>query len=282
MSRAVWTGSVAFGLVSVDVGLYATSESKQIALNQYRRDTTDRIRYLKINERTRLEVPSDDIVKGFDVGPSEAVFLSQDELSAIDPEKSRTIEIQSFVQGSEIEPLLYRGTYFLGPRSVGSQRAYGLLRAALEKTRKVAVGSMVMKDKQYLVCIRPGPDGSMVLQTLFYQDETRDPRQEIPNLPHDQSFSRAELSLAVQLVSSLAKDWRFADYSDTHRERVQELIAAKAAGKVTVVIPAPAVPRVADLMQALEESVRVATSTKKAAPRSTAAKAAPTRKKVSA
>jgi DNA end-binding protein Ku len=274
MARAVWTGSLGFGLVNVEVGLYAATEDKMLKFNQFQFGTTDRIRYQKVNAITGTEVPTDNIIKGFDLGGNEVVFLTEDELATVDPEKAKTISIRTFVNEKEIDPLYYRKGYFLAPRGEGSKRAYALLRAGMQRTKRAAIGTMVMRDKEYLVSLHPADNEAMVLQTLYFADEVRSAKTEVPNLPQTQTFARGEVSLAVKLIDSLTSEWQPEQYHDTHRERIQELIAAKAAGKVMISTPTPPAPKIADLLQALEESVRVAAATKNDAPNEKVAKPA--------
>jgi DNA end-binding protein Ku len=274
MARAIWSGSLSFGLVNVPVGLYSATQDKTIHFNQFEEGTSDRIRYKKVNERTGREVPQAKIVKGFNLGDAEYVMLSDDELTAADPERSRTISILDFVDASDIDPLYYRSGYYLAPQGEGARRAYALLREAMADESKIAIASLVMRNKEYLVTVRPdGPDRVLILQTMFFSDEVRSPAEELPNLPGEEQFSDRELAIARQLIDAMTSPWDPEQYHDTHRQRVEELVASKHEGKEIVLeAPAPAL-NVVDLMAALEASVKAASgSAPKAARTSKTAK----------
>jgi DNA end-binding protein Ku len=268
MARAIWTGSLSFGLVNVPVGLFPATQDKAIHFNQFESGTSDRIRYKRVNERSGEEVPQAQIVKGYDLGGGEYVMVTDDELSAADPERSRTIGISDFVDASEIDPLYYRAGYYLAPQGEGAQRAYALLRHAMAAEGKVAVANLVMRNKEYLVTIRPdGPEDVLVLQTMFFPDEVRSTEEQLPNLPHAERFDERELAIARQLIDAMSASWLPDNYHDTHRERVQELVESKRDGREIVVeAPAPA-PRVVDLMAALEASVKAAGGPRAATPK---------------
>ena len=267
MARAIWSGSLSFGLVNVPVGLYSATQDKTIHFNQFEVGTADRIRYKKVNERTGREVDNSKIVKGFNLGDNEYVMLSDDELAAADPERSRNIAIEDFVDAVEIDPLFYRSGYFLAPQGEGARRAYALLRDAMAKESKVAVATLVMRNKEYLVTVRPhGAEPVLVLQTMYFADEVRSPAEELPNLPKEETFSDRELAIASQLIDAMASPWDAERYRDTHRERVEELVASKHEGREIVLEAPPPAPKVVDLMAALEASVKAASGGKETTP----------------
>ena len=278
MARAIWSGSLSFGLVNVPVGLYSATQDKTIHFNQLEEGTSDRIRYKKVNERTGREVPQTKIVKGYNIADAEYVLLSDEELTAADPERSRTISILDFVDASDIDPLYYRSGYYLAPQGEGARRAYALLREAMADESKVAIASLVMRNKEYLVTVRPdGPDRVLILQTMFFADEVRSPAEELPNLPGEEQFNDREVAIARQLIDAMTSQWDPEQYHDTHRQRVEELVASKHEGKEIVLeAPAPAL-KVVDLMAALEASVKAASgSTSKAAARTSKTASKPT------
>jgi DNA end-binding protein Ku len=259
VARAIWSGSLSFGLVNVPVGLFSATQDKTIHFNQFEVGTPDRIRYKKLNERTGREVDNAKIVKGFNLGDGEYVMLTDDELAAADPERSRSISILDFVNAAEIDPIYYRAGYFLAPQGEGARRAYALLREAMERESRVAVATLVMRNKEYLVTIRPGPeDNVLVLQTMYFADEVRTPAEELPNLPGDETFNERELSIASQLIEAMTSSWEAEQYQDTHRERVHEIVASKHEGREIVLEAPPPAPKVVDLMAALEASVKAA------------------------
>ncbi|SHK50554.1 DNA end-binding protein Ku [Pseudonocardia thermophila] len=260
MARAIWTGSISFGLVSIPVGLFSATDDHTIHFHQFERGTSDRVRNKRVNERTGEEIDFADIVKGADVGDGEHVIVEPDELEAIAPGRSRDLEITDFVDLEEIDPLYFQRTYWLAPTAEQYARPYGLLLAALTRTNRAAIGSFVMRGKQYLAAIRPDGD-VLALETLHFADEVRDPHEELENLPSKLPASGKELDMAVHLVESMSGPWKPEDYTDTYRDKVEELIADKQRGRQTVVEAEPPDPtEMSDLLAALEESVEAARS----------------------
>ena len=153
--RTIWKGALSFGLVNIPVGLYPATSDKSIHFNQFEEGTSDRIRYKKVNERTGEEVPQDRIVRGFDLGGGEYVILSDEELESAEPKKSRQIEISDFVGLADIDPVFFRSSYYLAPEGAGADKAYALLRQAMAEAGRVAIATLVMRNKEYLVAIRP-------------------------------------------------------------------------------------------------------------------------------
>lgn len=258
MARSIWNGSLSFGLVSVPVELFSATEDKTIHFNQFQAGTPDRIRNKRVNERTGEEVAFDDIVKGYDVGGGEYVIVSSEELDALEPGRTRNIEISDFVDLDTVDPVYYQRSYYLAPKGEQAQRAYGLLRRAMEDSNKAAVATLVMRGKQYLVTVRPEPR-ALVLQTMYFADEVRDPAKEVPGIPVPDEFNDRELATAKMLIESMATDWEPERYHDTYRERVEDLVERKRAGEEVVLETHRAEPtKVADLMAALEASVDAA------------------------
>jgi DNA end-binding protein Ku len=254
MARPTWTGYLGFGLVNVPIGLYSSTEDNAIHFNQFQRGTSDRIRYKKVNERTGEEVANDDIVRGVDLGGGEFVLVSPDELKSIAPEKSESIEIIDFVDLDEIDPVYFQRTYYLAPRGKGSDKAYALLRKAMEETNKVGIATFVMREKEYLVAVRPARD-VLMLEVMYFADEVRDPVTEIGSLPDQRDFEDRELATAKQLITSLTADWKPTNYSSDYRERVNALIDQKRAGAVIVTEGERPKANVVSLMDALQASV---------------------------
>jgi DNA end-binding protein Ku len=273
MARPIWTGSISFGLVSVPVALYTATSAHEVSFYQYEKDTTDRIRYQRVNERTGKEVEFGDIVKGTETSKGKLVMLDQDELDAVAPGRSKSLEIHAFVDLDEIDPLYYQKTYFLGPGNDETLQTYALLRDAMTKVNRAAIGTLVMRGKEYLAAIR-ADDGLLVLETMFFADEVRDPKKEIDRQPGRSKAKPAEVKMAVQLIESMARAWKPADYSDGYTARVKALVRQKAkGGKVKEAEPAPEATGAADLMEVLRSSVEAAK--KRRAPAASSKKAAP-------
>jgi DNA end-binding protein Ku len=256
MPRAIWKGALNFGLVNVPVGVYSATQDKAIHFNQFEEGTSDRIRYKKVNERTGEEVPAGRIVKGYDLGGGEYVLLSDEELEAAEPEKSRLIEITDFVDLDEIDPVYYRATYYLAPEGDAANKAYALLRQVMRNANKVAIGTVVMRNKEYPVTIRPDDD-VLKLETMYFADEIRSPATELPDLPDASDLSEREVSMAKLLLDSMASAWDPDKYHDTHRQKVEALIEAKRQGNEIVLgtEEAPASTKVVDLMEVLSASI---------------------------
>jgi DNA end-binding protein Ku len=259
MARAIWKGSLNFGLVNVPVGVYPATQDKTIHFNQFEAGTSDRIRYRKVNERTGEEVDNSNIVRGFDLGGGEYVILSDEELESAEPEKSRLIEITDFVDLHQIDHVYFRTTYYLAPEGEAATKAYELLRQVMDTTHKVAIGTVVMRNKEYPVAIRPDDD-VLELETMYFADEIRSPQKELPEMPDSVQLSERELSMAQLLLESMANEWEPGKYHDTHREKVEALIEEKRQGHeiVTGVQAEPTATPVVDLMDVLSASINSA------------------------
>ncbi len=262
MARAIWTGSLSFGLVNVPVGLYSATADRTIHFNQFQAGTADRVRNKRVNERTGEEVTYQDIVKGFDLGAGEYVIVAPDELAALAPAASQTIAVSDFVDLADIDPIYFDRPYYLAPRGKGGDRAYALLLQAMAELQKVAVAQFIMREKQYLAAIRPGHD-ALVLETLRFADEVREPTAEIPTLPVQAEFDPKEIDMARLLIESMTSDWDPSRYHDSYREQVETLIEQKQRGEVVQVEPQSAAPApVVDLLEALQKSVASARGAK--------------------
>lgn len=258
MARAIWSGVMSFGLVSVPVELYSATEAHEPRFHQFEEGTSDRIRYQRVNERTGDEVEYDNIVKGADVGGGNYVMLDQDELDSVAPGRSRSLDIALFVDLDEIDPIYFSKTYFLGPGGDETKKTYALLRDAMRRANKAAIASFVMRGKEYLAAVRADGD-VLVLETMFFADEVRDPHKVIDNIPGRVKLSPQELRMAVQLIESMSGPWKPSHYRDTYTDRVNELIEAKESKKeLKPAAEAPAATNVTDLTEALRASLEAA------------------------
>lgn len=254
MARPIWSGAVSFGLVTVPVKLFTATSPHTIRFNQFEQGTGERIRYKRVAEHTGEEVAYDDIVKGYQVDDGRYVMVTQEELEAIEPGRSRTIEIEDFVSLNEIDPISWDKTYYLAPQeNAGAEKPYALLHQAMASTNKVGIARFVMRGKQYLATIRPIGD-LLGLETMFFADEIRGP-DDVENVPVDVEPTERELRTAEQLIDSLSVEWDATRYHDTYRERVLELIEHKAQGEDIVVEDEAEPAKVTDLMAALRASV---------------------------
>jgi DNA end-binding protein Ku len=276
MARTVWKGALSLGLVNVPVGLYTATQDKSIHLNQFETGTSDRIRYKKVNERTGDEVEARDISKGFNVGGGEFVILTDEELAAAEPEKSRLIDITDFVELGDIDPLYYRSTYYLAPEGEAAGKAYALLREVMQEANKVAIGTLVMRNKEYLVAIRPG-DGVLMLQTMYFSDEVQSPAKALPDLPGKVELGDRELAMAKLLLETMESEWDPQGYEDTHRKKVEALVEEKRLGHDVIehATDEAAPVRVVDLMEALSASIKATTGRSAPGARKVAKKVSP-------
>ena len=254
MARAIWSGAIGFGLVNIPVKLYSATEQKDVSFNQFEKDTGKRIHNKRVAEGGNKEVAFEDIVKGYEVKKGRFVMVTPEELESVEPGRSRTIEIEDFVDLHEVDPIYFDKSYYLAPAE-GAEKPYSLLLEALRRTERIAIARFVMRGKQYLAALRP--NDLLVLETMRFPDEIRSP-SEVGDVPKAKVAPR-ELAAATQLIDSLTAAWDPKRYQDTYRERVLDLIKRKAAGKdIVVEEEEPSGGEVLDLMAALEASVRTA------------------------
>jgi DNA end-binding protein Ku len=267
MPRPIWSGAISFGLVSVPVKLFSAVNRKSVHFNQIDSRSGSRIKYQKVSAADGSEVPGEAIVKGYELPSGQYVLIDDAELGALDPEASRTIDIEEFVELDQIDPIFYDNAYYVAPDKA-TTKPYALLARAMEETGKIGVARFVMRSKQYLCAVRP-KDGKLMLSTMVYADEVNDPL-EIAEFEAVESVevSNKELTMAKQLVESLASDFEPEQFEDTYRNKVLDLIERKASGD-TGLVEVPEVEagdKVIDLMAALEASVAAAKDARKRHP----------------
>lgn len=254
MARSIWKGSLSFGLVNIPVKLTTAQRQKDVHFNQLHAKDGGRIRYKKFCAIEQKEVPSEEIVKGYEVTPDHYVTFSDEELEAADPERTHTIDIVEFVDLASIDPIFYDAQYYLVPEKTAA-KPYALFLQALDKQDKVAIGRFVFHTKENLVAVR-AKEGLLVLSTLLFGDEVVKPSEveEDVKIP---KASPKEVAMAEQLIEALSGEFDPTKYKDEHRERLLALIERKAQGKQIVVEPveAPAT-KATDLMAALEASLK--------------------------
>jgi len=274
MPRSIWSGAISFGLVNVPIKLYSAVSKKTVRFHQLHGDTGTRIQQRRVDPSTGEEVAYDDIVKGYEIGKDRYVVITPDELDSLDPEKTRTIEIEDFVEESEIDPIYYDHPYYLAP-ATGAEKPYRLLLDAMAQAGRVAIARVVIRNKEQLVAIRPAGD-VLTMSTMNFADEVVSP-DSIDEIASEEDgkakATKRELDMAEQLIDSLTSDFDPDKYHDTYRERVLDLIERKAAGEEIAVAPeAPEPAPVPDLMAALEASLQEATGKERPSKRKTPAK----------
>ncbi len=251
--RPIWSGAISFGLVNVPVKLFSATAPKDVRFHQIDARTNSRVRQKRVSSATGEEVPYEDIVKGYELQPDTYVTVTPEELEALDPKATKTIDIEDFVDLDQIDPIYFERAYYLVPDK-GGAKAYALLRAAMQETNKVGIARVVLRTKQYLAAIR-AKDDVLVLETMLFPDEVV-PIDEL-DVPGDEvEVSGREEKMARQLIDSLTTDFEPDKYHDEYRERVLALIEQKASGQEIVVEEAAEeAPKVVDLMAALEASL---------------------------
>lgn len=256
MARAIWSGTISFGLLNVPVRMYSAVARRNIALREIRESDSARIKHRRFAEGTDEEVPFENIVKAYELSPGQYVPLSKDEMAALAPEKTRAIDVQDFVDIEEIDPMYFDSPYYLGPAD-GAEKAYSLLAAAMETSGKAAISRFVFRNKEHLSAIRAS-DGVLTLTTMRFHDEVVPPSELDDALPDKKpKVAKREREMAEQLIDSLSTEFRPDEYRDEYREQLLALIEQKAEGK-EIVAPetkAPKATKAPDLMAALEESI---------------------------
>jgi DNA end-binding protein Ku len=282
MPRAIWTGTVGFGMVTVPVKLYSAVDRKTVRFHQLSGKTGVRVAQKRVDPSTGEEIPYAEIVKGYELAPDRYVVIEPGELETLEPKKTKTIEIEEFVDLSQIDPVYYDHPYYLAP-AAGGLKPYRLLLEAMRVTGKVAIARVVIRSKEQLVAVRPMGD-ALGMATMLFADEVLSPDRldEVKDAAEVKTTKR-ELDIAKQLVDSLAADFKPDAFRDTYREQVLELIERKAQGKAIAVQPTPeeAATPAPDLMSALKASldaVRAREGKGATKPRKAAKKPAATKK----
>jgi DNA end-binding protein Ku len=269
--RSMWKGAISFGLVTIPVAVYPATEEKSLRFNQLHDEDTGRIRYKRVCEVDGQEVPYEHIVKGYEYEKDHYVVLTDEDLDSVPLESSRAIDIQQFVELDEIDPLLFKKSYYLVPDETGA-KAYALLRRALTEESKVGIAKVSFRDKEHLAALRFKED-VFVLETMYWPDEIR--AADFDTVSADGRVRDNEVQMARSLISSLSEPWNPDAYHDEYREALQEIVEKKVAGEEIETPPEQAPARVVDLMEALKASVEAAkVKTPKAKPGGGAKRAA--------
>jgi DNA end-binding protein Ku len=258
VARAIWRGSISFGLLNVPVKLYSAVSKQTVRFRELREGDGSRVKHKRVAESDGKEVPYEKIVKGYEYAPDQYVVLTRDELSELEPQRSRSIEIQDFVDLDDIDPIYFEQPYYLGPDK-GAERAYALLVQALKESRKVAIARFVLRNKEHLAAIRT-TDDVLTLTTMRFHDEVSSPQDlngEVFEEAKPKKPDKREIDMAKQLIESLTSDFKPDKYRDEYREELLDLLERKAEGKEVVAAPTeePKPTKAPDLMSALEESL---------------------------
>lgn len=271
--HTMWKGSISFGLVHIPIKLYAATESKNVSLRQLHNECHTPIKYDKKCPTCDQAVSSEDIVKGYEYEKGKFVLINDDEIEGLGQETSRTIEIIDFIQLKEIDPIYFEKSYYIGPNENG-EKAYTLLKTAMEDTEKVGIAKIVLRNKEHLAAIRVY-DNALVMETIHFPDEIRNVKH-IPGLQEDVELKEKELKMAKQLVEQLTTEFEPEKYKDDYREAFMELIQSKVTGEGKDIKVAKEVPQtdITHLMDALQASINQTKSKPKAKPKTTKKKTA--------
>jgi DNA end-binding protein Ku len=266
MTRSVWTGSISFGLVNIPVKAYTAVRDHDVHFHRLDKKSGARVRNRKVSDTSGKEVDDSDVEMGFEIAKGRYVTFSKKDLDELRPASTRAIDVTDFVALDDIDPVYYERTYWLAPDGDAAKKAYPLLLTAMQERQRVGIGTVVMRNKQYLTAIRP-LDGALVMSTMRFADEIV-PRSTVDGLTKKAGKPEAKaLRMATDLIDGLSAEWDPARYHDTYTEELRARIKAKNAGK-TIAEPVEASDaKVVDLMAALEASVKAAKGKRKPARR---------------
>src|SRR6266513_2027418 len=278
MARAIWKGSISFGLVNIPIGLYPATKREDLSFRLLRKSDLSPVNYKRVAEKDGKEVPWNEIVKGYEYEKGKYVVLKEEDFQRVDLEATQTVDIQDFVDLDEIDPIFFYRPYYLEPQK-GGDKAYALLRDSLAHKKKVGIAKVVIKTRQYLAGVKP-EDGALVLELMHFADELADPQK--LHVPKKLEIGKREMTMAKSLIDSMSSKWEPQKYKDDYREALMEVIEEKveAGGKEIEEKPKKALKptKVIDLVSVLQKSLEQTGSKEKSKGNSRAKKAHQTRK----
>jgi DNA end-binding protein Ku len=268
MARAIWKGSISFGLVNIPIALYPATKGEELKFRLLRKTDLSPVNYKRVVEKDGKEVPWDQIVKGYEYEKGKYVVLKDEDFQRVDVEATQTVDIQDFVELDEIDPIFFYKPYYLEPQK-GGDKAYVLLRDALKDTNKVGIAKVVIKTREYLAGVKP-EDGALVLELMHFADELADMSN--LHIPKKVEVGKREMNMARSLIDSMSSTWNPKKYRDDYREALMEVIEEKveAGGKEIETKPkkAPKPTKVIDLVSVLQKSLEQTGVKKKATAKS--------------
>jgi len=268
MARAIWKGSISFGLVNIPIALYPATRREELKFRLLRKTDLSPVNYKRVAEKGGKEVPWDQIVKGYEYEKGKYVVLQDEDFQRVDIEATQTVDIQDFVELDEIDPIFFYKPYYLEPQK-GGDKAYALLRDALKDSKKVGVAKVVIKTREYLAGVKP-EDGALVLELMHFADELADTSK--LHIPKKVEVGKREMTMAKSLIDSMSSKWNPEKYKDDYREALMEVIEEKveAGGKEIEEKPrkAPKPTKVIDLVSVLQKSLEETGGKKKATTKS--------------
>src|SRR2546428_844519 len=279
MARAIWKGSISFGLVNIPIALYPATKQEELKFRLLREKDLSPVNYKRVAEADGKEVPWDQIVKGYEYEKGKFVVLKDEDFERVDLEATQTVDIQDFVELDEIDPMFFYKPYYLEPQK-GGDKAYALLRESLEKSKKVGIAKVVIKTRQYLAGVKPEGD-ALILELMHFAEELADPSK--LHVPKKIEVGKREMNMATALVDSMSSKWNPEKYRDDYREALMEVIEEKveAGGKEIEEKPkkAPKPTKVIDLVEVLQKSLEKTGGAKKKSAKNTRARRAQPAKK---
>ena len=278
MARAIWKGSISFGLVNIPIALYPATRREELKFRLLRKSDLSPVNYKRVAEKDGREVPWDQIVKGYEYEKGKYVVLKEEDFQRVDLEATQTVDIQDFVDQEEIDSMFFFKPYYLEPQK-GGDKAYTLLRDALKDTNKVGIAKVVIRTRQYLAGVKP-EDGALLLELMHFADELADPEK--LHVPRKMEAGKREMNMAKSLIGSMTSKWEPEKYKDDYREALMEVIEEKveAGGKEIEEKPrkAPKPTKVIDLVSVLQKSLEETGGKRKAKGKSRGRKTHPSRK----
>jgi len=278
MARAIWKGSISFGLVNIPIALYPATRREEFKFRLLRKTDLNPVNYKRVAEKDGKEVPWDQIVKGYEYEKGKYVVLKDEDFQRVDVEATQTVDIQDFVELDEIDPIFFYKPYYLEPQK-GGDKAYALLRDALKDSKKVGVAKVVIKTREYLAGVKP-EDGALVLELMHFADELADTSK--LHIPKKVEIGKREITMAKSLIDIMSSKWNPEKYKDDYREALMEVIEEKveAGGKEIEEKPkkAPKPTKVIDLVSVLQKSLEETGARKKTSARFRGKKAHPAKK----
>jgi DNA end-binding protein Ku len=255
MARAIWKGSISFGLVNIPIALYPATRREELKFRLLRKTDLSPVNYKRVAEKDGKEVPWDQIVKGYEYEKGNYVVLQDEDFQRVDIEATQTVDIQDFVQLDEIDPIFFYKPYYLEPQK-GGDKAYALLRDALKDSKKVGIAKVVIKTREYLAGVKP-EDGALVLELMHFADELADTSK--LHIPKKVEVGKREMTMAKSLIDSMSSKWAPEKYRDDYREALMKVIEEKveAGGKEIEEKPkkAPKPTKLIDLVSVLQKSL---------------------------
>jgi DNA end-binding protein Ku len=278
MARAIWKGSISFGLVNIPVALYPATRREELKFRLLRESDLSPVNYKRVAEKDGKEVPWNQIVKGYEYDKGKYVILKNEDFQRVDLEATQTVDIQDFVEQGEIDPIFFYKPYYLEPQK-GGDKAYALLRDALKDSGKVGIAKVVIKTREYLAGVKP-EDGVLVLELMHFAHELADPGK--LHVPKKTEVGKREMNMAKSLIEGMSSKWNPEKYKDDYREALMEVIEEKVeAGENEIEEKprkAPKPTKVIDLFSVLQKSLEETGAKKKTKTKSRAKKADPTKK----